>query len=66
MRDMPNIGTTELLLLLGIVTLIFGATKLPELGAGLGKSIRGFRRAVAEEDEPAQAVPAKSDDTIPS
>lgn len=63
---MPNIGTTELLLLLGVVVLIFGVGKLPDLGAGLGKSIRGFRRAVAEEDEPAQAVPAKPDDTAAS
>jgi len=63
---MPNIGTTELLLLLGIVVLIFGVGRLPELGAGLGKSIRGFRRAVAEEDKPAQAVPAKPDDTAAS
>lgn len=46
---MPHIGMTELLLVLGVIVLIFGVGKLPELGAGLGKSIQGFRHAVAEE-----------------
>ena len=48
---MPNIGTTELLILLGIVVLIFGASRLPELGSNLGRSIRGFRHAVADDSE---------------
>ena len=59
---MPNIGTTELLLLLGVVVLIFGAGKLPELGAGLGKSIRGFRRTVAKEPGSPQDVEVDTDD----
>ncbi len=57
---MPNIGTTELLILLGIVVLIFGAARLPELGSNLGRSIRGFRHAVAEESEPAREARAES------
>lgn len=59
---MPNFGATELLLLMGIVVLIFGVGKLPEVGAGLGKSIRGFRREVAESTEPALEVHEKSED----
>jgi sec-independent protein translocase protein TatA len=58
---MPNLGVTELLLLLGIVVLIFGVGKLPEVGAGLGKSIRGFRREVAAGTEPVQEIQAKSE-----
>jgi sec-independent protein translocase protein TatA len=46
-----GIGTTELLIILAIVLLVFGATKLPELGAGIGKGIRNFKKAAKGEDE---------------
>ena len=39
-------GATELLIILGIVVLIFGASKLPQLGAGLGEGIRNFRKSM--------------------
>jgi sec-independent protein translocase protein TatA len=42
----------HLLLILIIVLIIFGPGRLPEIGAGLGKSIRGFKRAMSEKDEP--------------
>jgi sec-independent protein translocase protein TatA len=45
---MPNLGTTELLLILGIVILVFGANRLPAVGRGLGESIRGFQKAVKD------------------
>jgi len=48
---MPNLGTTELLIILGIVVLFFGAGKLPEIGRGLGQSIREFRASVQGSDE---------------
>lgn len=41
----------ELLLILVVVLLIFGANKLPEIGGGLGRAIRNFRRASSEPDE---------------
>lgn len=45
-----RLGTTELLLILGIALLIFGPTKLPKLGKALGQTIGNFRKssAVAE------------------
>ena len=46
-----GIGTSELLIILVIVLLVFGAAKLPELGAGLGKGIRNFKKAAKGEDE---------------
>ena len=47
-----GIGMTELLVVLVIVLIIFGAGKLPEIGAGLGKGIRNFRKsATGESDE---------------
>ena len=39
-------GMTELLIILGIVILIFGASRLPQLGAGLGEGIRNFRKSM--------------------
>lgn len=48
---MYGIGMQELLLILLIVVVIFGAKKLPEIGGGLGKAIRNFKRASSEPDE---------------
>ncbi len=48
---MFGIGTTELLVLLGIVIVIFGARRLPELGSGLGKAIKNFKAGVSGKDE---------------
>lgn len=53
----------ELLLILAIVVILFGANKLPQLGAGLGQSIRGFKKAMAGDDanepdeKPSQGAP---------
>jgi sec-independent protein translocase protein TatA len=43
---------THLLIIAGIALLIFGPRKLPELGKGLGESIRGFKSALADKEEP--------------
>lgn len=48
---MFGIGMTELLILLLIALVIFGANKLPEIGAGLGKAIKNFKKALTEPDE---------------
>lgn len=48
---MYGIGMQELLVILVIVVIIFGAKKLPEIGGGLGKAIRNFKRASSEPDE---------------
>jgi sec-independent protein translocase protein TatA len=47
---MFGLGMGELLVILVIVLVIFGAGKLPELGEGLGKGIRNFRKATTEPD----------------
>jgi sec-independent protein translocase protein TatA len=52
-----GIGMSELLVVLVIVLIIFGAGKLPEIGKGLGKGIRNFRRASSGMDD--NEVPAK-------
>lgn len=45
------IGTTELILILIILVVIFGATKLPKLGDALGRSIKNFKSAVKDGKE---------------
>ena len=40
----------ELMLILIIVLIVFGAGKIPQLGEGLGKAIKGFKKSVAEAD----------------
>lgn len=47
---MFGIGMPEMLILLVIVLIIFGAKKLPEIGSGLGKGIQNFKKATAEVD----------------
>lgn len=52
-----SFGITELVIILVIVVLLFGTTKLKSLGTDLGSAIKGFRSAVTEEDEKAEPEP---------
>ena len=52
-----SMGFTELILILFIVLIIFGAGKLPQLGEGLGKAIKGFKKSVHE----AEAIEAEAE-----
>ncbi|MBI5425630.1 MAG: twin-arginine translocase TatA/TatE family subunit [Opitutae bacterium] len=45
---MEGIGGPELMLILFIILLLFGANKLPELAKGLGKSVKEFKKAAAD------------------
>ena len=47
---MGSLGPTELIIILGILVLLFGARKLPELGGSVGKSIKNFKRGIADAD----------------
>jgi len=47
---MPNIGLGELVVILLIVLVIFGAAKLPEIGRSLGKAIREFKKSAGDSD----------------
>lgn len=51
---MFGIGMPELIIILVIILIIFGAGKLPEIGAGMGKAIRNFRGATKDEEPKAQ------------
>ena len=48
---MFGLGMPELLVILAVVLLLFGASRLPDIGSGLGKAIRGFKKGVQEPTE---------------
>jgi len=48
---MFGLGVTEIVLILVIVLLIFGANRLPQLGSGIGKGIRNFKKSIKGQDE---------------
>ncbi|MEG8945620.1 twin-arginine translocase TatA/TatE family subunit [Rosettibacter firmus] len=47
---MGNLGATEIILILLVLVLLFGAKKIPELMRGLGQGIRSFKKALNEDD----------------
>ncbi|MFP4213596.1 MAG: twin-arginine translocase TatA/TatE family subunit [Desulfohalobiaceae bacterium] len=48
---MFGIGIPELIIILAIILVIFGANKLPEIGSGMGRAIKNFKKATGEPDE---------------
>lgn len=59
------VGPTELLLILLIVIIIFGARRLPELGRGIGEGIRNFRKGMSGKDSK-ETEEKKSDSEKPA
>ena len=55
---MFGLGPWELALILLIVLIIFGAGRLPEIGAGLGKGIKNFKKAFSDGETPAKGETA--------
>jgi sec-independent protein translocase protein TatA len=60
---MFGIGMPELIIILIIILIIFGAGKLPEIGSGIGKGIRNFKKATHEPPEKI-ASPEDKNDTV--
>ena len=56
---MFGFGHWEILIILILVLIIFGAGKLPEIGAGLGKSIRNFKKGVTDVEDEIKKEPEK-------
>ena len=57
---MGFLGTTELLIISGVVVLLFGASKLPALGGAVGESIKNFKKGI--KDEPNKIEEKKTSD----
>jgi len=53
---MFGLGTQELLIILTLVLVVFGAGKLPQVGGALGKGIRNFKSGLREQAEEAEIV----------
>lgn len=62
---MLGLGPSELVVILLLVVLIFGATKIPQLGRGLGEGISNFKRGLREtHDDPAAPPPPPAGKSI--
>jgi len=48
---MFGLGIPELMIILVIIVVIFGASRLPEIGSGIGKGIKNFKKSIKGEDE---------------
>jgi sec-independent protein translocase protein TatA len=66
---MPNVGATEIVLLLLLALLLFGARRLPEIGRSLGRGMREFKDAVTsatgKDDEPERELPPPAETPAP-
>ena len=58
---MFGIGTTELLLILVVILLLFGASRIPQVMGGLGKGIKEFKKGLKDEDSPTNGVGVPAD-----
>jgi sec-independent protein translocase protein TatA len=63
---MANLGPTELIIILVIVIIIFGAGKIPEIGGALGRGMKEFKQASKEVTETAAEVDAATKDQGPA
>lgn len=58
---MFGLGASELLIILVIVVLLFGASKIPELGKSLGSGLKNFKEGLRQEDQPPPSRSALND-----
>lgn len=54
-----GLGPTELIVILIILLVLFGGSKLPSLAKGLGQSVKEFKKATKDEEEPAKPAEVK-------
>jgi sec-independent protein translocase protein TatA len=62
-----NLGFTEIVILLVVLLLVFGARRIPEIGASIGQGIKEFKRSLKDvgEEEPRVPPPSSTASTLP-
>jgi sec-independent protein translocase protein TatA len=63
---MPNLGPTELIIILLIVVVIFGASRVTDIMGALGRGVGEFRRGTTEAPEPKKEEPTKAEEPVKS
>lgn len=58
-----NIGTGELILIILVIIILFGAKKIPELAQGIGKGIKEFKKAIKDVEEDINSSSKNSNDS---
>lgn len=63
-KQMGNLGATEIILIVLVILVFFGAKKIPELAKGLGQGIREFKKATKDASDAVNDEVKKIDDTV--
>lgn len=58
---MPSLGVPELIIIFLIIVVLFGASRLPQIGKGLGEGIRNFKRGMKEADSAPERLEERTD-----
>lgn len=58
---MPSLGIPELMIIFLIIMVLFGASRLPQIGKGLGEGIKNFKRGLKAAEEEGEQIPEKSE-----
>ena len=61
-KEMGNLGATEILLILLVIVLLFGGKKIPELMKGIGQGMKEFKKASTLDDEKDKTKPENKDE----
>ncbi|HEV8581674.1 MAG TPA: twin-arginine translocase TatA/TatE family subunit [Thermoanaerobaculia bacterium] len=57
---MPSLGVPELVIIFLIIVVLFGASRIPHIGRGLGEGIRNFKKGLKGDDSDAEQIPEKT------
>jgi len=60
---MPTLGVGELVIIFLIVVVLFGASRLPQLGRGLGEGIRNFKKGIGSSEEIPESTESKKSES---
>ncbi|HEY7215142.1 MAG TPA: twin-arginine translocase TatA/TatE family subunit [Thermoanaerobaculia bacterium] len=57
---MPNLGASELVIIFLIIVVLFGASRIPQIGRGLGEGIRNFKKGLKSGEDDVDQIPEKT------